>query len=343
MKAPLFALLAALLLLTPNALAAQGETGLFDLKFDSELFSDEADQAFSGDVFIAFSEQGEPRKAMHAWFNVPPVMRFQVEGVVRGQVVRLGLPKATAWRPDDLAQQAAKKWRVQAIVRRSPFGRQAGLSNGDVFSHEAEVQYLAGSDGVLELVLDQQAKEKEFEETERIRLFEFESPALSAFHGTPFTMKAGVQLPENYDPKKKYPVLYSVTGFGGTHHEIKGFLEGQMRPDSPLQQCILVVPDANTRFGHTVFCDSATNGPWGQALVHELIPALEKKYGGAGPQKRFVTGGSSGGWSSLWLQVTYPNQFNGCWSHVPDPIDFHDFQQINLYDPVDENTPRNMY
>ena len=79
------------------------------------------------------------------------------------------------------------------------------------------------------------------------------------------------------------------------------------------------------------------------ALGEELIPALEAKYGGAGPEHRYVTGGSSGGWSSLWLQVTYPKDFAGCWSHVPDPIDFHDFQQVNLYEPLPDGTPRNMY
>ena len=37
-----------------------------------------------------------------------------------------------------------------------------------------------------------------------------------------------------------------------------------------------------------------------------MIPALEKQFRAVGkPGGRFVTGHSSGGWSSLWLQVTY--------------------------------------
>jgi pimeloyl-ACP methyl ester carboxylesterase len=47
---------------------------------------------------------------------------------------------------------------------------------------------------------------------------------------------------------------------------------------------------------------------------------------------RFVNGHSSGGWSSLWLQVTYPETFGGVWSTSPDPIDFRDFQRINIYE-----------
>ncbi|MCA1686826.1 MAG: hypothetical protein LC745_12830, partial [Planctomycetia bacterium] len=39
------------------------------------------------------------------------------------------------------------------------------------------------------------------------------------------------------------------------------------------------------------------------------------------------------GWSSLWLQVTYPDAFGGVWSTSPDPVDFRDFQKIDLYAP----------
>src|SRR5262249_54866947 len=51
------------------------------------------------------------------------------------------------------------------------------------------------------------------------------------------------------------------------------------------------------------------------------------------PTARFVTGHSSGGWSSLWLQVTYPDFFGGVWSTAPDPVDFRDFQKVNIYQP----------
>lgn len=46
-----------------------------------------------------------------------------------------------------------------------------------------------------------------------------------------------------------------------------------------------------------------------------------------------MTGHSSGGWSSLWLQVTYPDTFGGCWSTAPDPVDFRSFQYMDLYRP----------
>jgi pimeloyl-ACP methyl ester carboxylesterase len=95
---------------------------------------------------------------------------------------------------------------------------------------------------------------------------------------------------------------------------------------------LYVVLDPDCRTGHHVFADSVNNGPCGRALVEELIPHIEKTYRAVGkPEGRFVTGHSSGGWSSLWLQVTYPDTFGGVWSTAPDPVDFRDFQKIDLY------------
>src|SRR5205814_187900 len=101
-----------------------------------------------------------------------------------------------------------------------------------------------------------------------------------------------------------------------------GFAKGLIR--------VVLDPDCGT--GHHVFADSATNGPRGRALVEELIPHLETRFP-AIPRAsaRLLHGASSGGWSSLWLQVTYPDTFGGTWSICPDPVDFRDFQRIDLY------------
>ena len=332
---------AGLLLVLLSPLALSQEIGRFELHFDSEAFDAESQGSFQGEVFIAFADKGEPRKEMHGWFGAPPVMRFDLKDAVQGSVVTLTLEDAVAQMPSDWSTGLAKNWRVQAIARVSRSGRQAGLSDGDIYSTVQEISFAPGAQGSVELHLDQTASEAKFEESERLRLFEFVSPALSEFHGFEYSMRAGVLLPRNYDAEASYPVVYSVTGFGGDHRSI-GRWAGASE-DSPLEQCIVVVPDANNRYGHSVFCDSASIGPWGQALVHELIPAIEAEFGGLGAEQRYVTGVSSGGWSSLWLQVAYPEEFSGCWSHVPDPIDFHDFQAIDIYEPLADGKPRNMY
>jgi len=53
---------------------------------------------------------------------------------------------------------------------------------------------------------------------------------------------------------------------------------------------VLVALDASIATGHHEFADSANNGPWGKALVAELIPELEKNFRMlAAPSARYVT------------------------------------------------------
>lgn len=103
---------------------------------------------------------------------------------------------------------------------------------------------------------------------------------------------------------------------------------------------IHVVLDESCPGGTHEFADSVNNGPWGQALTQELVPYLESKYRMIGkPGGRLLWGGSSGGWSILWLQVNYPDVFGGAWPTAPDSPDFRNFYGTNLYaDP-----PENLY
>lgn len=319
------------------ALQEPTKAGSFEVTLDAEVF----DEPFTGEIFVAFAKRGEPRRAMHGWVGAPPVLRFEVKDAK--ETLTLSAKSSAAHFPIDWSEVAAgDEWKVQAIARRSLTGRSAGKSPGDVYSDVESMVYDAGAEGAVSLRLDQVVGPDRFKETDRVKLFEFVSPSLSEFHGFDYTMRAGVRLPASFDPEKRYPVLYSVTGFGGTHTNINGW-NRRIKEGDVLDDCIVVVPDASNLYGHSVFCDSRSIGPWGHALVHELIPALEKQYGGAGPEHRYATGVSSGGWSCLWLQVAYPTEFSGCWSHVPDPIDFHDFQQINLYEALPDGKPRNMY
>ena len=46
---------------------------------------------------------------------------------------------------------------------------------------------------------------------------------------------------------------------------------------------------------------------------------------------RFTYGGSTGGWEALAVQVFYPDHYNGAFAACPDPVDFHAFTNIDLY------------
>ena len=90
--------------------------------------------------------------------------------------------------------------------------------------------------------------------------------------------------------------------------------------------------DAESPNGHTLFADSANNGPRGSSLVKEIIPELEKQLPLiSDPKARILRGHSSGGWSTLWLALEYPETFGATWSTSPDPVDFRAFQSVNIY------------
>ena len=127
--------------------------------------------------------------------------------------------------------------------------------------------------------------------------------------------------------------MYIIPGFGGDHFMAERFVGDSRTAFATDFFRVVLDPDCGT--GHHVFADSATNGPRGAALVEEFIPYLERTFPLlADPRARLLNGHSSGGWSSLWLQVTYPDFFGGTWSTSPDPVDFRDFQRINIYAPA---------
>ena len=95
---------------------------------------------------------------------------------------------------------------------------------------------------------------------------------------------------------------------------------------------LIYVQNANPYYDDSYDVDSANVGPYGSAINDELIPAIEKKYRGIGQGwARATFGGSTGGWEALATQVFYPDFYNGAYVACPDPVDFHAYQNINLY------------
>ncbi|MBI1190135.1 MAG: enterochelin esterase [Tepidisphaera sp.] len=303
----------------------------FKVTFDKDAIS----KPYSGRVYVVLSiDSGEPRRRMGDWMHPGQVFALDVKDIVPGASVEIdqaGLAFPKSW-----VDAMGPNYRVQAVAKVDPDCPRPGDGAGDLYS-DVVVASFAKEGGPLELTLKHANVPPAFKETGRVKLFEMQSPSLSAFYGRPFTLRAGVVLPKDYNPEHHYPAAYFITGFGGSHRSAFG-LVGMLDHSPAADKCLMIVPDPTCGLGHSVFADSANNGPWGKALTEELIPAVEKKYHGPGEgtardatAKRYVFGISSGGWSSLWLQVAYPDVFDGVWSHCPDPVDFHDFQRIDLY------------
>jgi hypothetical protein len=96
---------------------------------------------------------------------------------------------------------------------------------------------------------------------------------------------------------------------------------------------IIEIQHANPYYDDSYAVNSANLGPYGDAIVRELIPYIEKRFRGIGQGwARFMYGGSTGGWEAMGAQVFYPDEFNGAYIACPDPIDFRAYTTVNLYE-----------
>lgn len=303
-------------------------------------------EPLSGRVLLFLSERdsGEPRKKLN-WFNPSPVYAVDVVDLAPGELVEfteddLSNPDALAF-PDPLGRIAPGSYRVQALINHDQTRRSFNDGPGNLYSEPQQVTLTKKLDATFELEADQIVKAEEGKDTDWVKLVKVRSDLLSDFHGRDVFLRAAVQLPFGYEDEteRQYPAYYVVPGFGGRHlgvlkREKKGGDAWDAWADgsNPFRGFEIVL-DPDMPLGHSVFADSANNGPVGEALTTELVPAIEEQFRViAEPSARFVGGHSSGGWSSLWLQVTYPDFFGGCWSTAPDPVDFRAFQTMNIYE-----------
>ncbi len=322
--------LLSLLLLSTTPLRAEPKPLEFQLTFSPEV----SRQPFTGRVYLMLSRQ--PIKELRSgpnWFNPEPFFAGDVRDWKPDQPITLG--KDLLGHPYPLAKLPAATYHVQAVMDFDRGNISFATAEGNGHSQPIKQELNHASSGVVPLRIDQVYKARAFQQTDRVKLVDIPSKLLSTFHGRPTHLRAGVVLPASFNekPVRKYPVIYEVPGFGGTHFGAFRAVERKATDVAGIE-FLYVMLDPSCRLGHHVFADSENNGPCGRALIEELIPHVEKTFRGLElPAGRFVTGHSSGGWSSLWLQVTYPDFFGGVWSTAPDPVDFRDFQRIDLTKP----------
>lgn len=319
-----------LLFLSPAGVAAQPRPLEFRLTFDKRISA----RPFTGRVYVMlFKKDVTELQSGPDWMQTDPFFAKDVKDWQPDQTLVLDA-KALSF-PVAVDKVPRAMYAIQAIMDFNRGERSFSAADGNGYGLTMRRELDGAASGAVELRLDRVYQAKRFVETERVRLVDIESKLLTAFHGRSTHLRAGVVLPRSFavEPGRRYPLVYEIPGFGGRHFSAHEAAQREATNVAGVEM-LYVVLDPDCRFGHHVFADSANNGPYGRALIEELIPYLETKYRGIGTgQARFVTGHSSGGWSSLWLQVMYPDRFNGVWSTSPDPVDFRDFQRIDLTKP----------
>ncbi len=187
-------------------------------------------------------------------------------------------------------------------------------------------------------------------ETKWVKRIKFQSDILTKFWGRPIYLGATVVLPKGYDdhPDIYYPVDYVQGHFtlrppygftteppdSDSRRARQGYELYQAWISDNYPRMILVTfQHPCPYFDDSYAVNSANCGPYGDAIMEELIPKIETRFRIIRESyARILEGGSTGGWEALALQIFYPDFFGGAFSYCPDPVDFHDVEGINVYE-----------
>jgi hypothetical protein len=345
-----------------GAAAAQGR---FEVSFPQSLRK----EALTGRlmVFVSPTDEREPRRQFGP--NGPPTFGMDIEQLKPGASAVLD-ETAIGYPLENLSRLPAGDYWVQALVVKYDLvhradGRSIWVPTalrrdlqlnwpGNLYSTPRKVHLDPAAGFDVKIALDQVTTDQPLADSQWVKRFHLKSRILSDFWGFPVYLSANVLLPRGWaeHPNAHYPIallnsfdtqpFFISTDPNVTDAERAEAARDNLQPGYDFFQSW--ISDGFPRFlGVTLeqpcpffmeaySVDSANCGPYGKALVEELIPAIEAKYRAIGkPYARLVEGASTGGWEALNLQLKHPDFFGGAWVFNPDPIDFHHYQQIDAY------------
>lgn len=206
-------------------------------------------------------------------------------------------------------------------------------------------------------------------DTQWVKHVKIQSQILSKFWGRPIFLGAVVLLPRGYDA---HPHVYYPVDYEQDHFSLTAPYHFQAEPVSPVDErkvghrawiinmrrgegyqlyrdwtsdrfprmLMVTFLHPTPFFDDSYAVNSANNGPYGDAIMQELIPYIETHFRIIrAPYARVLSGGSTGGWESLALQAYHPEFFGGAWVYYPDPVDFHSWGLTNIYSDSNAYTP----
>jgi hypothetical protein len=244
-------------------------------------------------------------------------------------------------------------------------GQQWSRKPGNLHSQPQWITFDPRRADVVRLTLDQEIPPiPDPPETRYVKHVRIQSRRLTDFWGRPTFLGAHVLLPEGFDehPSTRYPLVvfhgHFPTTIGGwretppdttvacqyserfhldCYNRVQDQAAWQLFRDwtGPGFPRVLVVEIQHPTpyYDDSYAVNSENNGPYGDAIMRELIPEIERRFRGIGQGwARFTYGGSTGGWEAMAVQVFYPDEFNGAWVACPDPIDFRAYTTVDIYE-----------
>jgi Putative esterase len=238
-------------------------------------------------------------------------------------------------------------------------GQQFNRSPGNLYSEVQKVHLDPAAGYDIKLSLTKEIPPVQVPaDTTWVKHIKIQSEMLTKFWGHPMYLGATVLLPKGYDehPSVHYPAIFQHNHFNlrppfdfSTENFPIGaalrqslndlnretgyeFYQAWNSENFP-RMIVVTLQHPTPYYDDSYAVNSVNNGPYGDALVKEMIPYLEAHFRMIPkPYARVLTGGSTGGWESLAAQVFYPDFFGGTWTLYPDSIDFRRYGSVNAYE-----------
>jgi hypothetical protein len=335
------------LALAPSLLLAQASGPRFEISFASSAHA----APITGRVYVALSRTSTAERGpiAQAGETGAPLYGVNIENLAAGKATVIDA--GTFGHPvQSLRDIPAGEYWVQPFVNvYTRFARADGKtiwahmdqwegqnwrrSPGNLFGEPVKITFNPKSSAPIKLVADKVIPPIVVPpDNESVKRIKIQSSILTKWWGQPIYLGAVVQLPKDYDkhPEAKYPIVYSHGHFSLRAPQVGS--TPYWNADGTPRMILVTLQHPSPFYDDSYGVNSANNGPYGDAIMQELIPAVESKFRVIGqPWARLLTGGSTGGWISLAYQVFYPDFYGGVWSLCPDGVDFRYHQIVNVY------------
>ncbi len=366
MKSQTLALLASLFVCIPSAGLAAEVQQIFEVTFPKAVHA----EAITGRAFVIVSETGEEEPRLQTGSDAPqgvPIWGKNIVGLKPGETVVMD-GEAFGFPIEDINDLPPGDYHVQGFISiYTEFKRSDGhtlwmhddrwegqrwtISPGNLYSDVELVQVVPGQPTTIRLDCGNVIPPVEVPaDSQWVKRIRFQSPLLSEFWGRPIFLGATILLPRGYDkhPDVFYPVNYHQGHFSlepphGFRTEVPDeedpeeqedydFYQYWISDDAP-RMIAVTFQHPTPYYDDSYAVDSDNVGPYGTAIMTELIPYIEEHFRVLKePWARVLSGGSTGGWEALALQIFHPDDFGGTWASCPDPVDFRYYELINIYD-----------
>jgi hypothetical protein len=351
-----------------SASLASGQAPRFEISYSTGV----AAGPISGRLMVVVAKRAEPEPRLTVSPQGPAIFSIDVDRWRAGEPMILDAKNALGY-PKPLADMSAGDYFVEAVINvytdtRRADGRSVALrfhddgvldsfntAPGNIYSDVQPAKI--GANETLKVTLNHVIPPHERpSDTEWVKHVRMQSQKLTAFWGRPTYIHATVLLPKGYadHPNSRYPVVFPMihdVPFSFSTEKASERETARMKAiglqtgydfyqswisDSFPRFIAISFQQPTPFFPDSYSVNSVNQGPYGDALIDEVIPALEKQFRII-PKAyaRQLEGASTGGWQTLALQLYHPDFFGGAWVLQPDPIDFRNYQLANVYE--DEN------